>query len=432
MSKKTRKVEVINPTEEDQIRKKKALEVWNRARMELLTWRPFLGVLAMQLEIIPVADDRCRTASTDGRRIFCSAEFILGLSDDDSLFILAHEVLHCALMHFSRQKDRIENHMMWNYAIDHEVNSVLQADGLVVPKGAVLYHRHLNMNAEQIYEELESGRLPMIGELMDDHDLEKKEPEPQQCQEGSCGGDGESGDADDGPITMKVDPDYHPMRSDAVWREWAAKTMSAASSGKSQGDRSAALQRVLDRLAASKLDWRTILKQWTTPFIGGNRTWLPPNRRHVHKGLYLPSRRGCKIEMVAVIDTSGSVWEHGVYDFLSELQAILASFGEYEITVLQVDTHVNDVQVFDFSNPFVASKFQIRGGGGTSFAPAFQYVKENKNNNIRGLIYMTDGYGFVQPDAPPYPVLWALTEDGRKPIEWGQVVTLEHKNKANA
>ena len=29
MSKKTRKVEVINPTEEDLVQKKKALEVWN-------------------------------------------------------------------------------------------------------------------------------------------------------------------------------------------------------------------------------------------------------------------------------------------------------------------------------------------------------------------------------------------------------------------
>ena len=85
--------------------------------------------------------------------------------------------------------------------------------------------------------------------------------------------------------------------------------------------------------------------------------------------------------MVAVIDTSGSVWEHGVFDFLSELQAILASFGEYEITVLQIDTEIKDVQVFDFSNPFVASEFKICGGGGTEFSPALEYVKENMGNN---------------------------------------------------
>ena len=41
MIKKPKEIKVIKPSEEDQIQKKKALEVWDRARMELLTWRPF-------------------------------------------------------------------------------------------------------------------------------------------------------------------------------------------------------------------------------------------------------------------------------------------------------------------------------------------------------------------------------------------------------
>lgn len=427
MIKKHKIVQPVKPNEDDLKLKKKALEKWSKTRMRLAIRNPFIARLAMQLEIIPVVDYRCRTACTDGKRVFCDANFILNMNDNDSIFVLAHEVLHCALLHFARQdvEGGIENHKMWNWAIDHEVNSLLAQDGLIVPDGAVIYHNHMNKSAEEIFSELRANRLSISGELIDDHDIGNNEHNNQHSKDKVSEIDG------DEVITVKVDPDYHPMRSDAVWREWAAKTMNAARASKNQGDNSASLQRVLDRLSPSKLDWKTILRQWTTPFIGGNRTWLPPNRRYVHQGLYLPSRRGCKIEMVAVIDTSGSVWEHGVFDFLSELQAILASFGEYEITVLQIDTEIKDVQVYDFSNPFVASEFKICGGGGTEFSPAFEYVKENMGNNIRGLIYMTDGYGRVQPDAPPYPVLWALTEDGRKPIDWGQVVNLEH-NKANA
>jgi len=425
MSKKPqREIVVVKLSDDDQLLKKKALETWDRARLELVQWRPFLGAMAMQLQIIPVVDFRCRTASTDGRRVFCDAEFILEQSEEDSLFILAHEVLHCALMHFTRERGKIEEHQMWNFAIDHEVNAVLQEDGLTVPKDAVLYRQHLESNAEQVYDLLLTGRLEMLGELMDDHEMEGNCKADGKCD--SCSGDkdGER-DGGDGPIEIKMDPDYNPRRSDAVWREWASKMANAARISKERGDTSAALQRVLDNLYPSNIDWRTVLKRWTTPYIGGARTWLPPNRRYVHQGIYLPSRRGCKIEMVAAIDTSGSVWEHGVFEFLSELQAILSSFGEYEITVLQIDTQVNDVQVFDFSNPFNPTTFQICGGGGTSFVPAFEHVEEYMHNDIRGLIYMTDGYGFCPERQPPYPVLWALTEDGRKPTDWGEVVKLK-------
>jgi len=414
-------IAIVELNDDDAKKKVEALEKWEYARLWLVNKSPFLSTMAFQLEIIPVVDYRCRTACTDGKRIFCDAQFIIDQTIEDARFILAHEVLHCALMHFLRQKGKIENHQMWNFAIDHETNAVLQEDGFRVPESAVLYPEYLGKSAEQVYQFLLEGKLQMRGELMDDHEMEGDCKADGECD--NCSGDND-GDGD-GPIEIKMDPDFNPRRSDAVWREWAAKMANAARIGKERGDNSAALQRVLDKLDPSNIDWRTVLKRWTTPYIGGARTWLPPNRRYVHQGIYLPSRRGCKIEMVAAIDTSGSVWEHGVFEFLSELQAILSSFGEYEITVLQIDTQVNDVQVFDFSNPFDPTTFQICGGGGTSFVPAFQHVKEYMHNDIRGLIYMTDGYGFCPERQPPYPVLWALTEDGQKPTNWGDVVKLK-------
>ena len=223
------------------------------------------------------------------------------------------------------------------------------------------------------------------------------------------------------------------MRSDSVWREWASKVMTASNHAQSRGESSASLQKVLGKLDPSNIDWLTILRRWTTPFMGGSRTWLPPNRRYVHQGLYLPSRRGHRIDIVVVIDTSGSVWEHGVISFLKEFQAIIYSFGEFEITVLQVDTEVRHVQTFDNMRPFDVGRFHIEGGGGNRFSPAFDWVKEEKSNNIRGMVYMTDGYLFTDDpnplsmNPPPYPVLWALTENGCKPVKWGDHLTLEHK-----
>ena len=64
------KIQFKPPTEEDEEAKSLALQNWTDDRMKLLAWRPFIGTLAMNLELIPVVDYRCPTASTDGKRIF--------------------------------------------------------------------------------------------------------------------------------------------------------------------------------------------------------------------------------------------------------------------------------------------------------------------------------------------------------------------------
>ena len=66
---------VAKPSEADELEKERVLRLWEEDRMTLLTWRPFIGILAMHLDLIPVVDYRCRTACTDGRRIFFNPYF---------------------------------------------------------------------------------------------------------------------------------------------------------------------------------------------------------------------------------------------------------------------------------------------------------------------------------------------------------------------
>ena len=56
--------------------------------------QPFVAMLAMRLDLVPVVDDRLDTACTDGERIFVDARFLHGLSAADRAFVLAHEVWH--------------------------------------------------------------------------------------------------------------------------------------------------------------------------------------------------------------------------------------------------------------------------------------------------------------------------------------------------
>ncbi|MGB1589355.1 MAG: DUF2201 family putative metallopeptidase, partial [Candidatus Poseidoniaceae archaeon] len=104
------------PSEQDEGAKTVALQDWTDDRMKLLAWRPFIGTLAMNLELIPVVDHRCPTASTDGKRIFFNPHFLNDLSEDERMTILAHEIWHCGMSHFMREHGRIEDHEMWNHA----------------------------------------------------------------------------------------------------------------------------------------------------------------------------------------------------------------------------------------------------------------------------------------------------------------------------
>ena len=102
-----KKVSFSPPSEEDEGAKTVALQDWTDDRMKLLGWRPFIGTLAMNLELIPVVDHRCPTASTDGKRVFFNPHFLNDLTNDERMTILAHEIWHCGLSHFMREHGRI-------------------------------------------------------------------------------------------------------------------------------------------------------------------------------------------------------------------------------------------------------------------------------------------------------------------------------------
>ena len=423
---------IAEPTEADEAEKARVLKLWEEDRMTLLTWRPFIGILAMHLDLIPVVDYRCRTACTDGRRIFFNPYFIGDLDADERITILAHEIWHCGLLHFSREVGRIDQHKAWNYAIDHEVNALLKEDGFKLPEGSVLYKDWIGQSAEQIFDMIDSGELPIEGMLVDEHyvgrpsDEDSGDGDSQNGDHCSCGDDDPLIETDGENVTLKVDTSFIPRRSDDVWKEWRANMKSAAQRcagrGIDFGGYSWAIQDILE----PRIHWKELLRQFITPVLGSARQWLPPNRRFVTQGLYLPSRRmDEELKIVIVIDTSGSTMGPLVQEFISEVDSIMRSFGAFELTVIQADAQVCDVKKFTHEEPFNPGEFKLYGGGGTDFWPAFNWVKSNMDEPPKALLYMTDGFGPAPDQGPGYPVLWVLNEHGSMPTDWGSMVRIE-------
>ena len=178
---------------------------------------------------------------------------------------------------------------------------------------------------------------------------------------------------------------------------------------------------LVEFFSQGRINYMQLLRRYLGQCSGGEAHWLPPARRFVWQGQYLPSRQNPKLEIVVAVDTSGSIDKEDFQDFFGEIASIVQTFPNYQLTLIQCDTAITDVQRFSREKPFDGcSKIEIKGGGGTSFVPVFEYLKEEKITP-KVLLYYTDGCGTF-PKAPKFPVLWFLTEESDVP--WGKKILM--------
>lgn len=126
-------------------------------------------------------------------------------------------------------------------------------------------------------------------------------------------------------------------------------------------------------------------------------------------------------DFVIVLDTSASCRGELVRAFLKKTYSILKSsehfFAQVNVHILQCDNEVrNDTKIStqeDFERFIKEGK--LTGFGSTDFRPAFSYVDrlllEGEFENLKGLIYFTDGYGIYPERMPEYDVIFAFLED---------------------
>ncbi len=111
---------------------------------------PFFGSLALKLEMVP--DPDAETAWTDGRQLGFNSDYIQALPMDALKGLLAHEVMHLALCHHTRQGAR--DFRIWNRACDYAINQLLKDAGFILPGHVLLYDGYKGMGAEAIYDAL--------------------------------------------------------------------------------------------------------------------------------------------------------------------------------------------------------------------------------------------------------------------------------------
>ncbi|RMG57233.1 MAG: hypothetical protein D6717_05165 [Gammaproteobacteria bacterium] len=404
------------------------------ARTRLILDKPFLGALVLRLPMA-VADPKwCRTTATDARKLYYNPQYIDALDVEQVQFVLAHEALHCALSHFARREHR--NKQRWDLACDYAINPILLKDGLKPPPGILYERSYEGMTAEEIYPYIEDNPLE---ETLDEHVYDKDDNDADGKGENSSENEGDDGERDqeqqqnDGGAGNSPEAEIDPNQGGAsqpppltsteaeeLSVQWQQRLAGAAQQAMQAGKMGGELARLVDELLQPKLPWRMLLARYMTATARDDYSYTRPSTRRGEPAIY-PSLRSAEINVLVALDTSGSVSDREIAEFISEINAIKSTMRA-RILLTACDSRMAPGSPWVFE-PWEELKLpeSFQGGGGTSFRPVIEWA-EAQDRAPDLVVYFTDAKGEFPRHEPAFPVIWLVK--GRAQVPWGTRIQL--------
>ena len=387
------------------------------ARIGLLLRAPFFGNLATRLKLVN-ADSWLTTAATDGRNFYYNTEFVNKLKPKEVEFLFGHEVLHNVYDHLARVGlDR--DHRLFNCAADFCVNADLIEQRIGDKITPCLYDvKYKGWSAEEVYDDLyENAEKIDIGQLLEQMIDEHLDGE----------GDGDDGNEKEGEGRPRISDAERQQIKDEI-----REALLQAAQAVGVGNVPAGVKRLIKDLTKPVVNWRELLEQQIQSTVKDDFTWMRPNRRSWHLDAIMPGMNpGTQIDVVVAIDTSGSISENDIKDFLSEVKGIMEAYDEYKVRVLTWDTDVYNPVLYTSENMEDISTYEPGGGGGTDPHCVWEWLKEN-DVEPKKLIMFTDYcfFGFRpneikdycdtvwvikgNPDVEPEFGVWAHYEEAKR------------------
>ncbi len=423
------------------------------ARTRLIIDKPFLGALVLRLPMERANPDWCKTTATDAKKFYYNAEYIESLSLPQTQFILAHEALHCALSHFSRRQHRIKHR--WDLACDFAINPMLIHDGLTPPDDALFMKHFEGMTAEEIYPFMDEyeDEQPLDQHIYDKNDEsgedpqgsdydppkesppEKQKPEnnnpnndtpdnssngQQQQTNPDTSGKSDKSETDPSQEGAPQPPPLSHQERETLEIQWQQRMAGAAQSAMQAGKLDGEMARMVDFFLQPEIPWRALLARYMTNTARDDYSYTRPSARRGDPFIF-PSLRSSQVDIMVAVDTSGSISDAEMKEFVSEIDSI-KSVLRARITLHCCDAKLspNGPWVFEAWDEFTLPK-NIYGGGGTSFIPIFDWAAlQDKQPDL--LVYFTDAEGAFPKYEPMFPVIWLVK--GKHKTPWGQRVQL--------
>lgn len=369
------------------------------ARTRLLLVNPFFGYLIIRMPMV-AADGWVPTAATDGKHFYYNHAFVDALNDEEVEFLVGHEMLHCVYEHGLRISGR--NHGLWNSAADYAINLDLVdfKIGRLINTVTVLYDtKYRKMSAEDIYDDLFEDFKDQI---------QKMEGDKGDGSKGSGSGNAElddilkgaideilDGSSDEGKETDATGKNGPIPMSDedrAALRDEIREAVINAANNVGADSIPLGIRRMISSLTEPKMNWRELLRAQIESSVVSDYSWLRTSRIGWDIDAVMPGMDTEKsINICVALDTSGSISENMIRDFLSEVSGIMSQFGQYQINLWTFDGKVHNPQTFTSENLEDLANYDIQGGGGTLFEVNFAHMKENELVPDKFIMF-TDGY----------------------------------------
>lgn len=356
----------------------------SRAKVRFLTNKKtmFLSSLCASLETT-LCDDTPYGA-TDGKKLYINANNFLKLSDDQQVFLLAHETLHVAYLHMYRLGNRDPE--LFNIAADFVINLELQDQGFKLIEGGLIDPKYAGLNTEEVYDLL----------------LKEQQQQPQN------------------PMGSDVMYGTHsPQETESAVQEIQGKIMQAAmiaEQADEAGSIPASIKRYLEEVLKPKVNWKVVLRRFFNDLDVQETSWRRPKKKYLP--MYLPTRHSNQLSSISIaIDTSGSISTQQFNQFISEVASIFRFLKPKELEVIQFDYGIKSIDTVRDINQLKTINFV--GGGGTD-------VKEVINRFIakpsRALVIITDGYLSTNLPVPNQPVIWVVFDNPNFEAPFGQCI----------
>jgi predicted metal-dependent peptidase len=360
----------------------------SQAKAKLLVNYPYFGTIASKLELIQ--NDDIQAFRSDGKRVEYNSNFFDSIELSKIEFVLANGAMHASLAHEQRKGGR--SGWLWQMATDYAVNDMLVENGLDRPDAATYSKRFCGLYAEEIYAELKEDilrdELEYEADDIDDIKTDNEEENPSK---------------EDNSL------------SEQLFEEFTKAVLEAE---EKKGELPLGINRFFNLNKSSKIDWRNELKVALDKFHKDDYTLIPPNKKFLHLGIYLPSTKSDKFQLVIAVDSSGSVNERLLNKFLSEIDFLMSSVQNFQIDLLVSDDKIHSHSVF-YSGDIL--EVELKGGGATDFRPVFEFI-DRELADAKLLLYFTDLDGIFPNEKPNYNVKWISLKEEK--IPFGEIIIL--------
>lgn len=427
-----------------------------KAKIKLQKDSPFFSYICQHFKIIK--SEEMNTIGVNGKmELTYNENFINGLEIETIETIIMHEILHVILFHPERTEDFFKKNGytenpdlfdLMNVSLDMVCNDILVSSNIKIPR-KINNHEFIvpedhecsfmgitikdinKKTGEKIFLELlkQLKNNPESKENYDGVDDHSKlsEGSTEESQEGKSNSSPTEGNPSS---TDKAQKSKFKAGKLKKLEEFKKKLIVEAGEFERmrKGDLPLGLERLVNKIVEPpKINWKAILKNHITSQIPADSTYSRPGRKSIAVGCYLPSIKREGLSVVIIADTSGSISNKDLKEFLAEIIGISKSFNNVTMRLITVDCEVHeDLEIINGNiNKIMGMKF--KGGGGTSFKIPLDYVKDNYKNT-KLVVFLTDGDGdeFNKRDYQ-FKFIWALTEGGSRHLieDSGRIVELK-------